>query len=142
MIVSISRHRKVSNERGASAVEFALVAPLLFLLLFGIIEFGFIFNRWITITHAAREGVRLMSVGVPANDALYPNGDAQTRAERAAPLLTSSDDNPPGDNEVTCIGSEPAAGEVQMTCYANYHLALYVFQSTVDLDSTARMTRE
>jgi Flp pilus assembly protein TadG len=39
-------------------VEFAIILPLLIVLLFGIIEFGRAFNANISLTHAAREGVR------------------------------------------------------------------------------------
>jgi Flp pilus assembly protein TadG len=53
----------VSNrgEEGQSLVEFALVLPLLLLLLLGIIQFGAVFNALITINAAAREGARLMA---------------------------------------------------------------------------------
>lgn len=44
--------------RGQSLVEFALVVPLLLLLLLGIVQFGFIFNSYVTLTNAAREGAR------------------------------------------------------------------------------------
>lgn len=47
------------TEEGAAAVEFALILPILALLIFGIIEFGFAFNTQISLTQAAREGVRL-----------------------------------------------------------------------------------
>lgn len=53
---------KVRNERGASAVEFALVATLLFLILFGVIQFGIIFNRYQGAQAAGREGARLGSL--------------------------------------------------------------------------------
>jgi len=46
------------NQKGATAVEFAIVLSLLITLIFGIIEFGLcIFNRQV-ITNAAREGAR------------------------------------------------------------------------------------
>lgn len=45
-------------ERGASIVEFALVAPLLFLLLFGVIEFGRGIATYTAASTAAREGAR------------------------------------------------------------------------------------
>jgi len=61
----IRRLRK--NERGAAMVEFALIAILFFTLLFGIIEFGWIFNGYITLEAAAKEGARLAIVG--ASDA-------------------------------------------------------------------------
>ena len=51
------------SDRGAAAVEFALVLPLLLLLLGGIIDFGFAFNTQISLTHAAREGVRVEALG-------------------------------------------------------------------------------
>jgi Flp pilus assembly protein TadG len=46
------------NERGAAAVEFALLLPVLLTLLFGIIEFGMIMYGREVITNASREGAR------------------------------------------------------------------------------------
>jgi Flp pilus assembly protein TadG len=56
------------GERGAAAVEFALVAPLLFALVFGIIDFGWAINRYAVISNAAREGVRMASIGSAGTD--------------------------------------------------------------------------
>jgi len=53
---------KLRNEKGASAVEFALVLPIFISVIFGIFQFGIAFNNWIAITHAAREGARLAAV--------------------------------------------------------------------------------
>ena len=47
-----------NGERGASVVEFAIVLPILLVLLFGVIEFGFIFYNKEMLTNAAREGAR------------------------------------------------------------------------------------
>lgn len=55
-------HRR---DRGAAAVEFALLLPLLLLLIFGIIDFGRALNAQITLTQAAREGARLAALGEP-----------------------------------------------------------------------------
>jgi Flp pilus assembly protein TadG len=52
------------SERGQSLVEFALVMMPLFVILLGIIQFGFIFNAYVTITNATREGARLGTVYV------------------------------------------------------------------------------
>lgn len=54
---------KVDNQRGAAAIEFALVLPLLIMLLMGIIGFGSLYNNYLAITHAAQEGARLAVVG-------------------------------------------------------------------------------
>ncbi len=47
-----------NREKGTSAVEFALILPLLLLLLFAIIEFGFVLYDKAVITNASREGAR------------------------------------------------------------------------------------
>jgi Flp pilus assembly pilin Flp len=52
------------DQEGAAAVEFALLLPLLVLLLFGMIEFGFAFNSRIQATNAAREAARRAVVGI------------------------------------------------------------------------------
>ena len=57
MIRTIVKRIK-KNERGAAIIEFALVLPLLLVLVIGLIEFGWIFNGWIILTGAAREGAR------------------------------------------------------------------------------------
>jgi Flp pilus assembly protein TadG len=51
-------------ERGQSLVEFALVLMPLFVILLAIIQFGLIFNAYVTITNASREGARNGSVYV------------------------------------------------------------------------------
>jgi Flp pilus assembly protein TadG len=56
------------NHRGASAVEFALVLPILMVLLFGIIEFGLLMYNKAVITNASREGARAGIVFSPRPD--------------------------------------------------------------------------
>jgi len=51
-------HRKLKNESGAGLVEFTLIALLLFTVLFGIFEFGFLLYNQQIITNAGREGAR------------------------------------------------------------------------------------
>jgi Flp pilus assembly protein TadG len=70
----------MARERGAAAVEFALVVPVLLLLVFGIAEFGRAYNVQTIVSAAAREGVRTMALG---NDA----GAARAAAQAAAPTL-------------------------------------------------------
>jgi Flp pilus assembly protein TadG len=54
---------RLRDERGVAAVEFALIAGLLFMLVFGMIVFGIIFSRYQTFQSAAREGARVRAVG-------------------------------------------------------------------------------
>lgn len=53
---------KRGREEGANLVEFALLAPLLIILLLGIIEFGFLMGEWNEVKHGAHEGARLAAV--------------------------------------------------------------------------------
>jgi len=50
--------RFLRQSRGANAVEFALIAPLFLLLVFGMIDFGLIFSDWLVLTNGVREGAR------------------------------------------------------------------------------------
>ena len=52
------------GQDGAAAVEFALLLPLLVLLLFGFIQFGLAFNTRIQATNAAREAARQAVIGI------------------------------------------------------------------------------
>ena len=53
-----SRRRLASDERGVALVEFALVLPLILLLMLGMIDFGKAFNYWNDETHLANEAAR------------------------------------------------------------------------------------
>lgn len=57
----IKRLRK--GEHGQALVEMALVLPLFFLLLFGVIEMGRVGYAYITVSNAAREGGRVATIG-------------------------------------------------------------------------------
>jgi Flp pilus assembly protein TadG len=72
-----------ASERGAVAVEFAIIAPILVMLLLGIMEFGRAYNTQLTLTNAAREGVRVMAI---ANDPAA----AKTAAQSAAASVSTS----------------------------------------------------
>ena len=71
------------NENGQALVEFALVAPILFLLLFGIIQFGIAFMHSVTLTDAIRTGARKAAVSRSAAD--------PTQATKNAVLGAASD---------------------------------------------------
>jgi Flp pilus assembly protein TadG len=58
---------RLRRQDGASAVEFALIAPLLFMLVFGIIGFGLAFLQVQSIRAAVREGGRAAATGTSAS---------------------------------------------------------------------------
>ncbi len=58
------RHRNDGTEQGQSLVEFSLILMPLFFILLGIIQFGFIFNAYVTMTNAARDAARLGTIYV------------------------------------------------------------------------------
>lgn len=94
-------------QKGAAAVEFAILAPLLFTIVFGIIEFSLLFYDKAVITNASREGARygiLWSPTRPTNSeiqaivASYTSNNLVTFGTAASPVTTiSRSGNSPGD---------------------------------------------
>jgi Flp pilus assembly protein TadG len=58
----LPRLRRIGDEDGVALVEFALVLPILALLLFSMLDMGKAFNYWIDETHLANEGARFAAV--------------------------------------------------------------------------------
>ncbi len=67
------------DDRGAAAVELAIVLPLLLLVVFGILDLGRALNAQLEVSAAAREGARVIALG---------RGDLDTRVREAAPGLS------------------------------------------------------
>ena len=72
-----------TKERGAVAVEFALLAPVLVMILLGIMEFGRAYNVQISLSSAAREGVRVMAINNSASAARTAVKNATTSLQPA-----------------------------------------------------------
>lgn len=79
MLRSLWRARDESD-RGATLVEFAIVAPLLLLIVFGTIEFGFLFLQNLDVRNGTREAARLASVNGTNSTATNAELKAQTLA--------------------------------------------------------------
>jgi Flp pilus assembly protein TadG len=79
---------QIRNERGQTLTEFALVLPILALLLFSVIQFGIAFNNYITLTDAVRAGARK---GAVARRLSNPQAAVTTSVRNAATDLKSSD---------------------------------------------------
>ena len=84
----MSRRRpNIRHERGQTMVEFALVIPILCVVLFGILQFGAIYNDYVTLTDAARVGARKAAT---SRHEANPAGAADTAARNAATGLDSA----------------------------------------------------
>ena len=85
---------KQRSDQGAAAVEFALLFPIFFMVCIGTITFGFAFEKWISVTQAAREASRFA--------ATYPNPDS---GNWATAVLTAAAESaritPPGQPGAT-----------------------------------------
>lgn len=57
-----AKRGRIGRQDGQGLVEFALVLPILLLLLLGIVQFGLLFGTQLNIENASREGARLASV--------------------------------------------------------------------------------
>lgn len=61
------------TDAGSEVIEMALVTPILLLLILGMVDFGFLFQRYVVLTNAAAEGARVASL--PG----YNQADVQAR---------------------------------------------------------------
>ncbi|MBV8560377.1 MAG: pilus assembly protein [Acidimicrobiia bacterium] len=72
------------NQEGASLVEFALILPVLILLVFGVIEFGTTYNNYLALRGGVRDGARQVTVGnigsvQSCNNSTYTGANAYTQ---------------------------------------------------------------
>lgn len=128
-----SRRRLASpllGERGAAAVEFALVVPLLLMLLVGIVEFSKAFNAQATLSAAAREAARTMTL---ANDVTQ----ARTAAQTAAGVLGLSSSSV-SITPATCAADGSTTVKVTITYHQTFVAGL-LGSAGVDLTGTAAM---
>jgi Flp pilus assembly protein TadG len=84
----MTKRFSVRAQNGQTMTEFALVLPLLALLLFGVIQFGIAFNNYITLTDAVRAGARKGAVARHLTD---PKAAVEAQVRAAATDLKSSD---------------------------------------------------
>lgn len=109
------------SERGSAAVEFALILPILLLVLLGIIEFGQVLTTQISLAQAAREGARVMAI---QDNAVEARGAAQRAAPALKPGLTDS---------MISIIATPTSGEgssISNDCAPGYQASFTITYQT------------
>jgi Flp pilus assembly protein TadG len=84
---------RLRREDGQALVEFAIVMPVLLIIVTGIIQFGLLFNKYITLTDAARNGAQTLAIGRGLSNPCDP-AVLQTVQSGSATGLTASQVTP------------------------------------------------
>jgi Flp pilus assembly protein TadG len=108
---------KLKNERGQTMTEFALVLPLLVVLVLAIAQFGVAFNNYVTLTDAARAAARK---GAVSRESGNPQDDCQSAGYAAGQNLN----NPGTDFVVSCSSSWSIGSDVTVTATYPYSISL------------------
>jgi hypothetical protein len=154
---------RAGEQEGANAVEFALVLPILIVLIFGIFYGGLVYNRQLALTQAAREGARFaatlpLPAGASAPDAawfaevreriedsstgaLVPGADGRyicIRFVDEAEIPTLFEEGSGNCTVDSSAVTNRARVEVVVRRPANLDLVLYDFPLSLRADSIAR----
>ncbi len=127
---------RMKKSKGQSLVETALILPVLLLLLTGIIDFGLLFNSYLVVSNASREGARQAAVG---------KTDAQIRS--AAANAAASLDHDRLEIEITPAEAARDTGDsVTVTVRYGYSMATPViaafFPEAFDIEASTTMRCE
>ena len=109
------RKIQLGSEQGQSLTEFALALPILALLLFAVIQFGIVFNNYVTLTDATRAGARKAAVARRLSD---PVGACVNAIRTSAKDLNQSDLSP------KCTSTWQAGADVSVTATYPYRISL------------------
>jgi Flp pilus assembly protein TadG len=107
---------RLKNERGQTLTEFALVLPLLVVLVLAIAQFGVAFNNYVTLTDAARAAAR--------KGAVSREGGQASACQAAGYAAGQNLNNPGTDFVVTCSSSWSAGSDVTVTATYPYSINL------------------
>lgn len=127
----MNTHKPIRDERGQTMVEFAIVLPILAVLLFGILQFGILFNNYVTLTDAVRAGAREASV---ARETADPVGTTTSAVRSSAADLNQS-------NLSVAVSSGWQAGS-DVTVTATYPYSINLLGWVVSAGSLSSTTTE
>lgn len=142
----MKRHK---NERGAAAVEFALVLPLLLIIFFGIIAFGIVFAQKLALGNAARQTARFSVVQdrtcdlvieeavEAANSIAMAGDDTVVTVRRGTDPDTATDVCPGGAGDEPCADSvEGESIYVKIEFTSQLVIPLVISDDTFELEET------
>ena len=130
------RVRRILGESGQSLAEFAIVAPLFIIMVFGIIDFSLGLKAWLTVSNASREGARVLVLGQSCSQV---TSQAQTVAQGLAGVSVSI-------TPATCTGNsgDPMTVTVSYTYNSVTPLGRFVqrLSGPITMTSTSTMRHE
>lgn len=135
--ITANQHRS-QHTAGQSLVEFALVLPVLLLLVLGALDLGRLFSTKITLTNAAREGANYLARH--PTDALngYANTINAATNEASLPSMSISSVNcSPKDTDFSCMRGGTAT--VETTANVNLIVVSLLNLQSIQLASTVEM---
>ncbi len=135
--------RRLASPRGQALIEFAFVAPLMFIFLFAIVDFGIALDRRITLQHSVREGARK---GAVTNDM---TAIVNTTVDQSQGLLDPADvEVCYEDNDNNGNPGDPG-DNVRVTAHFTYELAILggiviggALPTSIDMNPSADMRLE
>jgi Flp pilus assembly protein TadG len=138
------RHRRSAEsgrEAGQSLVEFSLILFPFFLILLAIIQFGFIFNTYVTMTNAARDGARLGTIYVFDRGYSKDENDLARNEAIKASVLASMSMLGKSAPQFTNNGTWTQSGTATDPVFTQGDLVIsYALNGQLDSDSRTRET--
>lgn len=132
-VLRLVRGGSRQDQRGAALVEFALVLPILLILVFGIIDFGFLFNAQVSLTQATREGVRAGAIGTAPSI-----GDMEQRMQQAY-FGFAGDGQPEAVGGSAACGSNPSPSDTaRLQSQLEFTTPIGRFQPTLRAEAVMR----
>jgi Flp pilus assembly protein TadG len=132
-----SRHKissRLRRDNGQTLVEFALVLPLLVLVLFGILQFGVAFHNYLGITDAARVAARAAAV--------KRTNSPCVAARTAIQQTVSTTQWGQISSRITCAAGANVGDPVTITIRYPYSIGLPGFSASGDLHASAQERME
>jgi Flp pilus assembly protein TadG len=121
-------NRVCREEAGTAVVEFALVIPVLLVLLLGMLDFGKAFNYWNDTTHLSAEGARWAAVNINPGDGATLQESIRDQAD--TPELRNGGTDAITDPVQVCIdfpdGTSNVGDPVKVTVTAQYNFLNYI----------------
>lgn len=145
-------HRLRSDEQGATALEFALVFPVLALIIFGLIYGLLAAAAHVSLAHAASRGVRYASLAIDPVAGVYPSSEqVETYVEERAPFFRADRceasvsgemrENAPVTLDVSCEFPNPMGGA--LTGLASFFGSEgQIYPDTLSISAHAKARRE